>query len=90
MVVAGLHEGKNEICARVGYFKYGINLKTEKPGPKQIRNAVNEVLTHPDYKANVIKLAKEMEGYDTFALVEKYVEEVLAKQAKKTLAEELV
>ena len=29
MVVAGIHEGKNEICARVGFFKLGINLKTE-------------------------------------------------------------
>lgn len=26
LVVAGVHEGKNEICARIGYFKYGINL----------------------------------------------------------------
>ncbi|MES2851014.1 MAG: glycosyltransferase, partial [Bacteroidota bacterium] len=33
MVVAGVHEGKNEICARIGYFKYGINLKTETPLP---------------------------------------------------------
>ena len=29
MVVAGVHEGKNEIAARVGYFKLGINLNTE-------------------------------------------------------------
>jgi UDP:flavonoid glycosyltransferase YjiC (YdhE family) len=33
LVVAGVHEGKNEICARIGYFKLGINLKTETPTP---------------------------------------------------------
>ncbi|MEO8406423.1 MAG: glycosyltransferase, partial [Chitinophagaceae bacterium] len=27
-VVAGIHEGKNEINARIGYFKLGVNLKT--------------------------------------------------------------
>jgi UDP:flavonoid glycosyltransferase YjiC (YdhE family) len=31
LVVGGVHEGKNEINARVGYFKLGINLGTEKP-----------------------------------------------------------
>ena len=43
MVVAGVHEGKNEICARVGYFKLGINLKTEKPTVTQIKKAVEKV-----------------------------------------------
>ncbi|MDQ4139325.1 MAG: glycosyltransferase, partial [Bacteroidota bacterium] len=37
MVVGGKHEGKNEICARVGYFNLGINLKTEAPGKEQIK-----------------------------------------------------
>jgi UDP:flavonoid glycosyltransferase YjiC (YdhE family) len=80
MVVAGVHEGKNEICARVGYFKYGINLKTEKPAPSQIRDAVNEVLTNPDFKANVVRLASEMESYDTYALFEGYVKAILSMQ----------
>ena len=44
MVVAGVHEGKNEICARVGYFKLGINLKTEKPTITQIKKAVEKVI----------------------------------------------
>ncbi len=33
LVVGGVHEGKLEINARVGYFKLGIDLKTEKPTP---------------------------------------------------------
>lgn len=89
MVVAGLHEGKNEICARIGYFRYGVNLKTEKPSAKQVRTAVNEVLTHPEYKANVIRLAKEMAGYDTLALFERYVEAVIALRSGGTALAEL-
>ena len=34
MVCAGINEGKNEICTRIGYFKIGINLKTETPKPR--------------------------------------------------------
>lgn len=63
LVVAGLHEGKNEICARVGYFKLGINLKTEKPLPRQIREAVDEVTINPQYKQNVHTLAAEFGQY---------------------------
>ncbi len=35
MVLAGVHEGKNEINARIGYFKLGINLRTETPTPEK-------------------------------------------------------
>ncbi len=31
MVTAGVHEAKNEICARVGYFNLGMNLKPRDP-----------------------------------------------------------
>lgn len=76
MVVAGVHEGKNEICARVGYFKLGVNLKTEKPTPEQISNAVNEVVTNSDYKKNVNILAREFSQYNPFALVDEYMKKL--------------
>jgi hypothetical protein len=38
----GVHEGKNEIAARIGYFKLGINLKTGTPTATQIRKSVEE------------------------------------------------
>jgi UDP:flavonoid glycosyltransferase YjiC (YdhE family) len=76
MVVAGVHEGKNEICARVGYFKLGVNLKTEKPTADQIRNAVNEVARTSEYKKNVARLANEFQQYEPAALVEKYINEL--------------
>lgn len=76
MVTAGVHEGKNEICARVGYFKLGINLKTENPTPKQLRTAVAQIFSDGSYHSNVKKLAREYAGYDPAVLCEKYVEEM--------------
>jgi MGT family glycosyltransferase len=73
MVVAGVHEGKNEICARVGYFKYGINLKTETPLPNQLRSAVEEVISNPMYKENVNRLQTEFSQYDPGIICEKEV-----------------
>ena len=76
MVVAGVHEGKNEINARVGYFKLGINLKTEKPSVMAIRNAVEEVLHNDIYRLNTTRLSKEFSHYHPAALCEKYVDEL--------------
>jgi UDP:flavonoid glycosyltransferase YjiC (YdhE family) len=77
MVVAGVHEGKNEICARVDYFKLGINLKTETPNSEQIKKAVEEVVSKPVYKNNVLKLAEEFKQFNPHQLIEKYIAEVL-------------
>jgi UDP:flavonoid glycosyltransferase YjiC (YdhE family) len=77
LVVAGVHEGKNEICARVGYFKLGINLKTETPLPGQIKGAVDQLLVDDSYKKNVKKLATEFLQYNPAALCEQYVRETL-------------
>jgi MGT family glycosyltransferase len=79
LVGAGIHEGKNEINARVGYFKLGINLKTEKPKPEQIRKAVQEVINNSVYKENVTRLAKEFSVYDPNELCAEYVQETLQK-----------
>ena len=65
MVAAGINEGKNEICARIGYFKLGINLNTEKPAADKIKKAVNEILYNPVYKQNSEKLRDEFRTYDS-------------------------
>ena len=57
MVTAGIHEGKNEICARVGYFNLGINLKTERPAPAQIKQSVDAVTAGEVYSKNVQALS---------------------------------
>jgi UDP:flavonoid glycosyltransferase YjiC (YdhE family) len=77
MVTAGVHEGKNEICARVGYFKIGVDLKTELPKAQQIRNAVDEVTGIDLYKMNIENLANEFQHYDANSLFANLVAQVL-------------
>ena len=77
MVVAGVHEGKNEICARVGYFKLGLDLRTETPIPRQIFKAVEEVSSNPVYRSNVTKLSAEFQQYNPAELCEQYISQVL-------------
>ena len=85
MVTAGIHEGKNEIAARVGYFKLGINLKTETPTPHQIRQSVERVLTDVQYKRNVGRLSQEFSQYTPNVRCEQYISQLLmAKEARPT------
>lgn len=92
MVTAGVHEGKNEICARVGYFNLGINLKTERPAPEQLRRAVDEVLGNDMYRKNITALSKEFSRYNTMELCERYVRQMLgiATVVKQPALEESV
>ena|SRR3990170_7277442 len=86
MVVAGVHEGKNEICARVGYFNLGINLATEKPKPVQIKNAVEKILANNMYRANVEKLSKEFNRYNPGELCARYTATILSQPEKSGTA----
>ncbi len=78
LIVAGVHEGKNEICARVGYFKLGIDLRTETPTPNQIKASVTEIFFNNEYKNNVSRLNSEFKQYNPQELFLKYVNELLA------------
>ncbi|HEY6502486.1 MAG TPA: nucleotide disphospho-sugar-binding domain-containing protein [Chitinophagaceae bacterium] len=82
LVVAGVHEGKNEINARIGYFELGINLGTEWPKPEQVKKAVEEVLMNKKYKGNVMNLAKEFNKYDPNKLTAGYLAEILQKTGR--------
>jgi UDP:flavonoid glycosyltransferase YjiC (YdhE family) len=86
MVLAGIHEGKNEICARVGYFKLGINLRTEKPSSSKIAQAVATVLQNTDYQQNVERLSAEFSSYNPLTLCQSFIERMPAinKQLSST------
>ncbi|MDF2189932.1 nucleotide disphospho-sugar-binding domain-containing protein [Paraflavitalea sp. CAU 1676] len=77
LVVGGVHEGKLEINARVGYFKLGIDLKTEKPTPAQVKQSVEEVLKNDTYRQHVKTMAAEFNRYDPHLLCAGYVAELL-------------
>ncbi len=83
MVVAGVHEGKNEICARVGYFNLGINLGTEKPTPVQVKKAVEKILADAKYKINVEQLSKEFNRYNPGELSARYIAAVIRSTPKR-------
>jgi len=90
LLVAGVHEGKNEINARVGYFELGLNLQTEKPFPMQIKLAAEKIIADEKYKRNVEKLSAEFSQYNPNELCEKYVGEILLqKRVEKMLSQEI-
>jgi UDP:flavonoid glycosyltransferase YjiC (YdhE family) len=70
VVGAGTREGKNDINARVGYNKLGIDLRTERPKPALIRKAVQTLLDDPNYAANVADLRTQLQSYDPIAIIE--------------------
>ena len=65
MLAAGVNEGKNEICARIGYFKLGLDLKTERPAREKIKKGVDEIFSKPVYKKNAEKLRDEFRRYNS-------------------------
>jgi UDP:flavonoid glycosyltransferase YjiC (YdhE family) len=87
LVVAGVHEGKNEINARIGYFGLGINLRTETPRPMQLYNAVNEVINNPQYQINVEKLNNELATYHPAKLCEETIAGLLRNKQKPSAVE---
>ncbi len=79
VVGAGKREGKNDVNARVGYNRLGIDLRSERPKPAAIRKAVRAVLEDPTYATEVANLRAELESYDPVAIIE----EALVKESAK-------
>jgi UDP:flavonoid glycosyltransferase YjiC (YdhE family) len=77
IVAAGIHEGKNEIAARIDYCKVGVDLKTETPAAAQIRQAVYKLTTDPTYHQNVRRMSREFSTYKPNDLAERYITELL-------------
>ncbi|MPR36131.1 glycosyltransferase [Salmonirosea aquatica] len=82
MVVAGVHEGKSEIAARVNYFRLGISLKTERPGVGQVREAVESVLKDSSYRRKAEQLSREFQAYNPNLLCQESIEKLLIPTPK--------
>jgi UDP:flavonoid glycosyltransferase YjiC (YdhE family) len=71
LVVAGGGEDKPEVAARVAWSGVGVNLRTGRPKPIAIRNAVREVLGEGKYRAaarvaaNQISEASGIDGLES-------------------------
>ncbi len=83
MVIGGATEDKMEVAMRVTVSGTGINMKTMKPSPQKLKAAVHEVFSNPKYKQNALRLKKEIESYDSVALLDQAIEELLEQFEKK-------
>jgi MGT family glycosyltransferase len=64
LVVAGASEEKPELVARVNWSGAGIGMRTQRPGPARLRNAIRRVLSEPSYACEALKLQAEMARTD--------------------------
>jgi UDP:flavonoid glycosyltransferase YjiC (YdhE family) len=78
MVVAGNGEDKPEVAARVRWTGTGIYLATDTPTPEQIRDAVDQILAKPEYRACAQELAQEFASYDSAKRLTELVEAAVA------------
>lgn len=67
VVVAGTTEDKPEVAARVAWSGAGINLKTAKPSPARVREAVLEVLRDGRYRSRARFLQAKLARHDAVA-----------------------
>lgn len=78
LVVAGGSEEKPEVAARVSWSGAGLNLKTGRPKPRAVRQAVRTILSDPRYRNRAEALAAEYATYDALARTVSVIESTAA------------
>ena len=73
ILTAGITEGKNDINARIRYYKVGIDLKTERPAPDKIRIKTEEMLADKTFKNNASRLQSLLRNYNPYQIIIDYV-----------------
>lgn len=79
VAVAGASEDKPEVAMRVACSGAGINLKTAKPAPQQVRDAVRSLLGESRYRERAQALAKEYASYDAVEIAVGIVEGMIGR-----------
>src|ERR1700682_2292197 len=77
LVTAGLTEDKADVNARVAWSGVGIDLATNEPTPRALREAVRTVLDKPNYRSRASLITDEFNGIDTRSEVLRIVSQVL-------------
>ncbi len=80
MVVVGMGEDKPEVGARVTWTGTGIYLATDTPTPEQVRDAVDQILAKPEYRACAQELAQEFASCETAKRLTELVEAVVGER----------
>jgi UDP:flavonoid glycosyltransferase YjiC (YdhE family) len=84
LISAGESEDKPQVCARVAWSASGISLRTGKPTPEQIRNAVREVLRDPQYREQAKNLGAKIAKTNALSTIAQIVESTMAQNADQT------
>ena len=82
LVLAGLTEDKLEGNTRLAATGAAINLRTQRPSPDAIRDAVREVLADRSYRARALRLATAYRSLDALGAVCATVNEFSASGAR--------
>jgi UDP:flavonoid glycosyltransferase YjiC (YdhE family) len=80
LVVAGAAEDKPEVAARVDYFGVGIDLRTGRPHPRQLRDAVRRILGDASFRERAQAMRTSIAGYDTFANIRNEIDATLKER----------
>jgi UDP:flavonoid glycosyltransferase YjiC (YdhE family) len=78
MVLAGQTEDKPENAARVVWTGSGVYLRTDDPTVHQVRNAVEHVLSEPNYRVCAQKMSLEFKSYNAARELTQLVETLVA------------
>jgi len=81
IVAAGTTEDKPFVAARVAWSGVGINLGTDRPTARQVRNAVRAVLRDSSYRSHARRLHAKFTQYDSLRAVTDTAASLLASGA---------
>jgi UDP:flavonoid glycosyltransferase YjiC (YdhE family) len=73
VVSAGVREGKTDINARIDYFGFGIDLKTERPTPAKVAKGVTRILADKRFSQKVASVRAEFETYRPLDLIDAFI-----------------
>lgn len=82
LVVAGGSEEKPEIAARVAWSGIGLDLRTGRPTPEQLRRAVRRVLDEERYRTRARALGEESAYTDAAVSGAELIEELVDARAQ--------
>jgi MGT family glycosyltransferase len=80
LVVAGAGEDKPEVAARVAWSGAGVNLRTGRPSPTRLLQAVRRVLEEPAFRGRAEAFKEEMAGYRGVLAIADDLEEMVAQR----------
>ncbi|KAK4186513.1 glycosyltransferase [Podospora australis] len=83
MVLAGMVNDKAEVSARAEYAGVAVNLRSNTPSGKQIKDGVAKVLSDKKFKETVVKIQQENEELDAMGQIERLIEELADGSGKE-------